>query len=122
VSRGFPGIFIYNSIFYIFDITKHNLRKFNIRYRNIIPYDENRVILQNPIKGVDYINASWIKKEKPGLPLPRFIAAQGPLPQTNPHFLQMIIENKVKIVVMLTKLSETEKGKSFYYISFPLGW
>jgi|688.fasta_scaffold1539124_2 protein tyrosine phosphatase len=35
---------------------------------------------------------------------------QGPLPHTVPHFLQMIVENKVKIIVMLTKLKEKNEG------------
>jgi protein tyrosine phosphatase len=44
-------------------------------------------------------------------PLPTFIAAQGPLPQSIPHFLQMIIENEVKAIVMLTKLKEKGERK-----------
>ena len=43
----------------------------------------------------------------------RAIAAQGPLPSTVIHFLQMIMENEVEIVVMLTKLQEeNSEGKS----------
>jgi protein tyrosine phosphatase len=45
-----------------------------------------------------------------GVRMPTFIAAQGPLDHTVQHFLQMILENKVKIIVMLTKLRE--KGPS----------
>jgi receptor-type tyrosine-protein phosphatase N len=64
-----------------------------------------------PIKNCDYINASWIKNDDLVDKLPTFIAAQGPLPHTIPHFLQMIIENKVKIIVMLTNLKEINSGK-----------
>lgn len=76
-----------------------------------MPYDHNRVVLQNPIKGCNYINASWIKNEKSEAEFPTFIAAQGPLGHTIPHFLQMIIENKIKVIVMLTKLAEVDQGK-----------
>ena len=79
------------------------------RYGNIIPYDDNRVILLNPIKGCDYINASWINNNIFLESLPTFIAAQGPLPQSRSHFLQMMMENKDKVIVMLTKLKEEGK-------------
>ena len=41
-----------------------------------------------------------------------FVAAQGPLKETVPHFLQMILENKIKCVVMLTKLKEKSRGNN----------
>ena len=87
------------------------------RHSNIVPYDHNRVILKNSINDCDYINATWIKNEQLKHHLPTFIAAQGPLPQTVPHFLQMIVENKVKIIVMLTLLKETDKGNMDEQIS-----
>ena len=76
------------------------------RYGNITPYDLNRVILLNPFQGCDYVNASWISNNVFLQSLPTFIAAQGPLVQSLPHFLQMILENKVSVVVMLTEISE----------------
>ena len=88
------------------------------RYGNIIPYNHNRVILGSPIKQCDYINASWIKNEDAGSSgLPTFIAAQGPFIHTAHHFLQMLVENNVKVVVMLTKLNETGEGQEniFYF-------
>ena len=44
----------------------------------------------------------------------RSIAAQGPLPSTAPHFLQMLAENEIEIVVILTKVQEenAEGGNS----------
>ncbi len=36
----------------------------------------------------------------------RFIASQGPLEHTCPHFWQMVAENEVNLIVMLTKLKE----------------
>jgi protein tyrosine phosphatase len=52
----------------------------------------------------DYINANWIAETG----INRYIAAQGPLPQTVPHFLQMVHENKVNVIVALTKLAEKD--------------
>ena len=66
----------------------------------IHPYDRNRVILKPDANGDDYINASWITGND-------MIAAQGPLANTVVHFLQMIVEQNIEAIVMLTKLSET---------------
>jgi protein tyrosine phosphatase len=79
---------------------------FTLRYGNIIPYDRNRVILSKPIMNCNYVNASWIRKGNSFKEVPTFIAAQGPMANTCPHFLQMIFENKVKTIVMLTSLTE----------------
>ena len=67
-----------------------------------LPYDDNRVELKEPIneEGDDYINASWINGQ---------IAAQGPMPHTTPHFLQMLIEQKIQVLIMLTKTQEVLK-------------
>ena len=46
----------------------------------------------------DYINASWMLVENINV-----IAAQSPLPLTIGHFLQMIQENNVSVIVTLTK-------------------
>ena len=56
--------------------------------------------------GCDYINANWIR----GFHSPKdFIATQGPLDTTVPHFWQMVLENNIKLIIMLTKLSEVSK-------------
>jgi protein tyrosine phosphatase len=39
-----------------------------------------------------------------------FFASQGPLPNTCAHHLQMIFENNIDFVIMLTKVTE-EDGK-----------
>ena len=36
-----------------------------------------------------------------------FLASQGPIKSTNPHFLQMIHEQRADAIVMLTRLVET---------------
>ena len=85
------------------------------RNKEILPYDHNRIKLKNPIDGRDYINASLVLPSNYSEPdrlslLPKlsFIAAQGPMEDTTSHFLQMIYEQKVDIVVMLTQLKENE--------------
>ena len=78
------------------------------RFPSIVPYDHNRVTLEEDIDGEDYINASWISGRQ-------FIATQGPLPGTIVHFLQMIVEQKVEAIVMLCKTSEKNKlGRNIY--------
>ena len=91
--------------------------------------------LANKIGGIDYINASHITGEKSSNPDNlgsidimdddvkddkdnparfsniNFIACQGPLPNTLTHHLQMLHENKVDIVVMLTRCKEKDKSK-----------
>ena len=102
------------------------------RFGNIHPYDFNRILLKKPIDGVDYINASHISgeasqnvdmasqdtldenvRDDPEDPSRwsniNFMACQGPLPNTTTHHLQMIFENKIDIVVMLTACQEKEK-------------
>ena len=106
------------------------------RYTNIIPFDHNRVQLQTPINGTDYINASHITgmnadplaaresrykdtafklNNSPNIKSEldparfsniNFIASQGPLPNTCLHHLQMIFEQKVDFVIMLTRCEE----------------
>ncbi|KAJ3042077.1 protein tyrosine phosphatase, non-receptor type 12 [Rhizophlyctis rosea] len=76
------------------------------RYTDIIPYDGTRVPLLTPSQGSDYINASYLH----GLPSTRpYIASQGPLPNTIGDFWQMVWEQNVRVIVMLTK--EDERGR-----------
>ena len=81
---------------------------FSFRYNTILPYDENRVNLIAEIDGSDYINASWITDKME-------IATQGPLPNTVVHFLQMICEQKIDIIVMLTKTVEENVNMNVRY-------
>ena len=103
-----------------------------LRFRyNILPFDYNRVRLKTPINGTDYINASYITGIKSNQlqgksndnerrsvnhssDLARFsninfFASQGPLPNTCAHHLQMIFENDIYIVIMLTKIKEADR-------------
>ena len=91
---------------------------------NILPYDHTRVQIKDPLDGCDYINASWITHAAPPTDCNgditgsdnaseitpcsniSFMACQGPLPHTCAHHLQMIHEQKIDVVVMLTRLVE----------------
>ncbi|XP_018431482.1 PREDICTED: receptor-type tyrosine-protein phosphatase C-like, partial [Nanorana parkeri] len=75
------------------------------RYIDILPYDENRVVLSeiHGESGSDYINASYIN----GFKEPRkYIAAQGPKEETMTDFWRMIWEQKSTIIVMVTRCEE----------------
>ncbi|XP_059088372.1 uncharacterized protein LOC131884562 isoform X2 [Tigriopus californicus] len=82
------------------------------RYSNIIPYNHSRVILKTPVDGKDYVNASWIRNHQGER---RFIATQGPLPETRQAFWQMILDYKVSLIVMVTRLKEGGNVKCHQY-------
>uniref|UniRef100_A0AAR2KED5 Protein-tyrosine-phosphatase n=1 Tax=Pygocentrus nattereri TaxID=42514 RepID=A0AAR2KED5_PYGNA len=89
------------------------------RYRDISPYDATRVIL----KGTDdYINANYINMEIPASSIiNRYIACQGPLPNTCTDFWQMIWEQGSSMVVMLTTQVERGRVKCHQYWPNPSG-
>ena len=67
-----------------------------------VPYDDNYVALksatfQDPLD-TNYVNASRIKFDKLKQ---TFIACQAPLPASFKHFWQMVIEEKVEVIVMV---------------------
>ncbi|XP_077975279.1 receptor-type tyrosine-protein phosphatase mu-like [Styela clava] len=81
------------------------------RYKNILPSDLSRVLLEGG-GNISYINACYINgfsKAK------KFIATQGPLPSTVNDFWRMIVEQKVSCIVMLTKCVENGKKKCEKY-------
>ncbi|XP_064386430.1 receptor-type tyrosine-protein phosphatase alpha-like isoform X2 [Halichondria panicea] len=86
------------------------------RFRNILVYDDNLIIL-DPIPGQedcqsDYINACYVdgfvKRNK-------FIASQGRLPNTLVDFWRMMWQERPPIIVMLTNLMENNKIKCQQY-------
>ncbi|KRT81496.1 hypothetical protein AMK59_5764, partial [Oryctes borbonicus] len=90
------------------------------RYKNILPFDETRVKLQNAdpnVPGSDYINANYIKwkADDPSaicdsdMNTKTYIATQGCLPSTIGDFWQMVWQENCRVIVMTTK--ETERGK-----------
>ncbi|XP_033762686.1 tyrosine-protein phosphatase non-receptor type 4-like isoform X2 [Pecten maximus] len=83
------------------------------RYRDISPYDQTRVILKS---GGEYINANYVNMEIPGSGIVnRYIAAQGPLPNTCVDFWQMVWEQHSSLVVMLTTKIERGRVKCHQY-------
>jgi protein tyrosine phosphatase len=74
------------------------------RYKNVLPYDKTRVVIKDGQVG-DYINANWI----PGYKNPkRYIATQGPVPTSIVDFWRMIWQEKVNVIVKVTR--EVESG------------
>ncbi|XP_071180902.1 receptor-type tyrosine-protein phosphatase mu-like [Mytilus edulis] len=81
------------------------------RFLTTWPYDHSRVVLNGDIKH-DYINASYIgsyKKEK------AYIASQGPKKNTIRDFWQMVWQDNVCKIVMVTKLEEERRKKCEQY-------
>ncbi|XP_066109630.1 LOW QUALITY PROTEIN: tyrosine-protein phosphatase non-receptor type 7 [Saccopteryx bilineata] len=84
------------------------------RYKTILPNPQSRVCLsraQSQEDG-DYINANYIRgydgQEKV------YIATQGPMPNTVLDFWEMVWQEKVSLIVMLTQLRES-KEKCVHY-------
>ncbi|TRY74620.1 hypothetical protein TCAL_06354 [Tigriopus californicus] len=81
----------------------HNLvekGEMNCSYESL-PFDHNRVILKQKINHADYINASWVLGLFQSQPKFKFILSQWPMNHTLQHFLTMIDDNGVDIVVTL---------------------
>uniref|UniRef100_A0A0X3NN65 Protein-tyrosine-phosphatase n=1 Tax=Schistocephalus solidus TaxID=70667 RepID=A0A0X3NN65_SCHSO len=113
------------------------------KYKNVIPYDFNRVKLHSACtldalhgectsdvdskllqSQSDYVNASLIPgvcpiscvrvAEAKNLPQ-AYIAAQAPVQKTAILFWQMIWDNDVKLIIMLTRSFENSKEKCYPY-------
>ncbi|KAG7317820.1 hypothetical protein KOW79_018855 [Hemibagrus wyckioides] len=86
------------------------------RYKDVLPYDFTRVVLQTEVD--NYINASHVKTEPAGTTL-RYVASQGPLPNTCTHFWRSVWEQGVSVIIMLTTLTERGKTKCHQYWPHP---
>ena len=96
---------------YDYDTAKLEINSHKNKYKLIYPYDNSRVMLASQTDS-DYINASLI----PGLQVSdTFIASQAPKPNTEGDFWQMIFEQRVTTIVMLTRVVELGKEKSTVY-------
>uniref|UniRef100_G3UGS4 protein-tyrosine-phosphatase n=1 Tax=Loxodonta africana TaxID=9785 RepID=G3UGS4_LOXAF len=83
------------------------------RYKDVLPYDTSRVLLQG---NEDYINASYVNMEIPAANLVnKYIATQGPLPHTCAQFWQVVWDQKLSLIVMLTTLTERGRTKCHQY-------
>lgn len=81
------------------------------RYINMIAYDHSRVVLQSELDA-DYINANYIDGF---IRRNAYIATQGPTRNTTEEFWQMIWQEEVGKIVMLTNLVEANKVKCYKY-------
>lgn len=79
------------------------------RFKNILPYDETRVVLKN-YPPTDYMNGNRIRTNGK-----EYIATQGPLPTTINDFWHMIHQENVKCIVMITREMEGFKVGDFFF-------
>ncbi|BFZ57307.1 hypothetical protein PYCC9005_004358 [Savitreella phatthalungensis] len=83
------------------------------RYNNIWPFENARVRLQDTSQITsDYVNASFLHNSASDR---YYIATQGPLAATTRDFWQVVWENDVRVVVMLTKVVEDGQAKCHTY-------
>ncbi|XP_009866617.1 PREDICTED: tyrosine-protein phosphatase non-receptor type 14, partial [Apaloderma vittatum] len=85
------------------------------RIREVVPYEENRVeLVPTKENNTGYINASHIKVAVGGEEW-HYIATQGPLPHTCHDFWQMVWEQGVNVIAMVTAEEEGGRSKSHRY-------
>ncbi|XP_070181428.1 tyrosine-protein phosphatase non-receptor type 21-like isoform X2 [Littorina saxatilis] len=85
------------------------------RFKDVLPYDATRVKLTTRKDNPDgYVNASHIKLSAAHMDW-WFVATQAPLPDTTQDFWQMIWEQEVDVIAMLTAFQELGKQKCFVY-------
>uniref|UniRef100_A0A3Q3IML5 Tyrosine-protein phosphatase non-receptor type n=1 Tax=Monopterus albus TaxID=43700 RepID=A0A3Q3IML5_MONAL len=85
------------------------------RFRDVVPYEENRVeLVPNKENNTGYINASHIKVMIRGEEW-HYIATQGPLTNTCADFWQMVWEQGVNVIAMVTAEEEGGRSKSHRY-------
>ncbi|XP_067677601.1 receptor-type tyrosine-protein phosphatase mu-like isoform X2 [Haliotis asinina] len=83
------------------------------RYKDILPFDATRVILETEQEDdSDYINASYLDDY---MATAAYVAAQGPLNQTKNDFWRMIWQLNTNKIVMLTNLMEMGRVKCHRY-------
>uniref|UniRef100_A0A7N8X6J5 protein-tyrosine-phosphatase n=1 Tax=Mastacembelus armatus TaxID=205130 RepID=A0A7N8X6J5_9TELE len=95
------------------DVPGHAMKD---RYKTILPNPESRVILRSPDEeaGPDrYINANYIRGYR-GAPR-AYIATQGPMRHTLGDFWDMVWQERSSIIVMVTRLKESNGEKCELY-------
>ncbi|XP_029136102.1 tyrosine-protein phosphatase non-receptor type 6 isoform X1 [Labrus bergylta] len=84
------------------------------RYKNILPFNDTRVALQDTdpdVVGSDYINANYVKNTLWEAAVPKmYIATQGCLATTVNDFWKMVWQENTRVIVMTTR--EVEKGRN----------
>ncbi|KAF5922953.1 hypothetical protein HPG69_013299 [Diceros bicornis minor] len=85
------------------------------RFQDVLPYDDTRVeLVPTKENNTGYINASHIKVSVSGIEWD-YIATQGPLQNTCQDFWQMVWEQGIAIIAMVTAEEEGGREKSFRY-------
>ncbi|KAJ8009665.1 hypothetical protein DPEC_G00093540 [Dallia pectoralis] len=85
------------------------------RFRDVVPYEDNRVeLVPNKENNTGYINASHIKVRIGGKEW-HYIATHGPLANTCADFWQMVWEQGVNVIAMVTAEEEVGRSKSHRY-------
>ncbi|XP_035276398.1 tyrosine-protein phosphatase non-receptor type 21 isoform X1 [Anguilla anguilla] len=85
------------------------------RFQDVLPYDDTRVeLVPTKENNTGYINASHIRVTVGGEEW-SYIASQGPLSNTCQDFWQMVWEQGVAIIAMVTAEEEGGREKSFRY-------
>jgi protein tyrosine phosphatase/rhodanese-related sulfurtransferase len=83
------------------------------RYNNIWPFEHSRVKLEGvPRDDCDYFNASYIQAS---LSHKRYISTQAPIPATFNDFWNVVWQQDVRVVVMLTAEKEGAQVKAHNY-------
>ncbi|KAL5262128.1 hypothetical protein ACHWQZ_G007729 [Mnemiopsis leidyi] len=90
---------VYEAEVQLSDVGKRAENLAKNRFATVMPYDHNRVKLSNQ-HASDYINASFIYTESPKNPA--YIASQGPLQNCSGDFWQMVWEQGVSEIIMLS--------------------
>ncbi|GMT29275.1 hypothetical protein PFISCL1PPCAC_20572, partial [Pristionchus fissidentatus] len=108
-------------------ISESNMRR--NRFFDVLTFDHNRVLLRDRSTSDNYINASYIKSYDDSRN--EFVAAQGPIgpPELIPHgrentvahFWEMIWQERIECLVMLTRCIEHLKLKCAQYWPNELG-
>ncbi|KAF2363966.1 PTP type protein phosphatase [Trinorchestia longiramus] len=88
------------SLMYSSTVAQREENKLKNCTSNVLPYDHSIVKLQNP---PGYINASFVKDHSEKQ---TFIAAQDPMKNTVQDWWQMVLEQNVAVLVMLTNCIE----------------
>ncbi|KAL7380804.1 hypothetical protein ABVT39_024347 [Epinephelus coioides] len=85
------------------------------RFQDVLPYDDTRVeLVPTKENNTGYINASHIRITVGGQEW-SYIATQGPMTNTCSDFWQMVWEQGVSIIAMVTAEEESGREKSFRY-------
>ncbi|KAF1837075.1 tyrosine-protein phosphatase non-receptor type 6 [Decorospora gaudefroyi] len=85
------------------------------RYNNIWPYEHSRVKLEGVADGsCDYVNANHVQAAYSNK---RYIATQGPIPATFKDFWNVVWQQDVRVIVMLTAEQEGGQVKAHNYWS-----